>query len=179
MANLTAVPTKEGLEILNSELKSSVTNFVLIGAETHNLSVLDDILAQDSITYEDIEPYVFFNDVVESSYYDEDGVLTFVLIIPVEEDLGSYTYGVGVITNDNKLVSLTATPKIVPIKGIGGSFIVKVAVKGTAGEVVFKSSDYITPVEANELFLQPLIANTNLNIVLQNKLIEKGIILNG
>ena len=176
MANLTAVPTEEGLEILNSELKSSVTNFVLIGAETHDLTVLDDLMSQDTVTYEDIEPYVFYNNLVETSYYDDNGVLTFVLIIPVEEDLGSYTYGVGIITDDNKLVSLTATPKIVPIVGIGGSFVVKVAVKGTVGEVVFKSSDYITPVEAEELFLTPLIANTNLVIALQNKLIDKGII---
>jgi len=176
VANLTAVPTEEGLNILNSELRNKVTNFVLIGSNTHDLTALDELLNQDLITYEDIESYIFFSDVVESSYYDENGVLTFNLIIPVDEDLESYTYGVGIITEDNKLVSLTRTPKIVPIKGIGGAFIVKVAVKGNAGEIVFKKSDYITLTEANELFLRPLVANTNLNVVLQNKLFDKGII---
>lgn len=176
MANLTAVPTQEGLNILNSELRDKVKNFVLIGSDTHDLTALDELLNQDVVTYTEIEPYIFFDDVIESSYYDDDGVLTFNLIIPVDEDLGSYTYGVGIITDDNKLVSLTKTPKIVPIKGIGGAFIVKVAVKGNAGEIVFKKSDYITPAEATELFLRPLVANTNLNITLQNKLIDKGII---
>lgn len=177
MANLTAVPTKEGLEILNSELKQKATNFILIGKQNYNDDELDTLLDSDALTYKDIEPYIFYSSTIESSFYDENGVLTIECIIPVDEDLENYTYAIGIATEDTKeLVTLTKMPKIVPIAGVGGSVIVKVAVKGTAGEIVFKQSEYITINEAQELFLKPVIANTAHLIALQNKLIEKGVI---
>lgn len=176
MANLTAIPTVEGIDILNSELIEQVKEFVLIGSQDHDVQALDELLNQEVLSYEQIKEYVFFKQSIESSYYDDEGVLTFSCMIPIEDDLENYTYAVGIITQDLKLVSLTRTPKIIPIRGIGGAFVVKVAIKGEAGDIVFKNSEYITINEANELFLKPLVANTNMNLTLVNKLIDKEII---
>lgn len=176
MANLTAIPTVEGIEILNSELIEQVKEFVLIGSKDHNVQILEDRLNQEVLSYEQINEYVFYKASIESSYYDDEGVLTFSCMIPVDEDLENYTYAVGIITKDSKLVSLTRTPKIIPIRGIGGAFVVKVAIKGEAGDIVFKKSEYITVNEADELFLKPLVANTNMNLTLVNKLIDKEVI---
>lgn len=178
MANLTAIPTPQGLEILNTELKEKATHFVLVGAKTYQDKKLDAII-EDKVgaTIEDIKPFIFYTDEIETSFYDEDGVLTIVAQIPVEKDLNDYMYGIGVVTADTKeLVAFTDTPKIVPIAGVGGTLNIKIAVRGTAGEIVFKKNDYITVTEAQELFLKPLVANTNLNLALQTKLIEKGVI---
>ena len=180
MANLTAIPTQQGLDILNSELKKTVTRFILIGFETHNNPTLQEVLETDeTLIYDDIKDFIFYESNLESSYYDDKSVLTFNALIPTEQDLGNYVYAVGIITEDNKLVSVAPTPKIALISGMGGTFVIKVAVRGTAGEIVYKHSDYITVAESQDLYLVPIIKNTTLNISMQNILIEKGIITDG
>ena len=178
MANLTAIPTPQGLEILNTELKEKATHFVLVGAKTYQDKKLDGIIKNKvSTTMEDIKTHIFYSDKIESSFYDENGVLTFVMTIPVDKDLNDYMYGVGIVTSDLKeLVAFTDTPKIVPIKGVGGTLSVKVAVRGEAGEIVFKKNEYITTKEFDGLYaptLQSITARLN---KLENYLIKEGVI---
>ncbi len=151
MAVLKAVPTQEGLDILNSELKEKATRFCLIGATSYNNVALENILKKDNITYSNIGKYVFHLDGIESQYFDKDSVLSFQVIVPVETDFKHYMYAVAIITDDNKLVVLTRTPKIVPIKGVGGTFLIKTAVKGVASSIVFKKGEYITLEELEEI----------------------------
>ena len=178
MANLTAIPTPQGLEILNTELKEKATHFVLVGAKTYQDKELDEIIKNRvSTTMEDIKTHIFYSDKIESSFYDENGVLTFVMTIPVDKDLNDYMYGVGIVTSDLKeLVAFTDTPKIVPIKGVGGTLSVKIAVRGEAGEIIFKKNDYITSVELDELYFPALEALTARVNELEKILIDKGVI---
>ena len=93
MANLTAVPTNQGIGILNTELRNQVTKFVLIGATNYTNATLDAILTDtEVVTYADIQGYVFYHGVVETAYFDDEGVLTFELLLPLEEDLQKYTF---------------------------------------------------------------------------------------
>lgn len=180
MANLTAIPTAEGLGILNTELRSEVTEFVLIGADGYEDATLDDLLSDTaSLTYADVQPYVFYTHAIESGYFDDDGVLTFELLLPLEEDLQKYTYGVGLVSVSSALVCVTPTPKIVLIQGVGGTYVVKIAVKGTPGNIVFKNSEYVTPAELlshKQNVLRPVVANATNYFDLTDKLIEKGVI---
>ena len=180
MANLTAVPTQQGIGILNTELRNSVTKFVLIGATNYTDANLDTLLGDtEVITYADIQGHVFYHGTVESAYFDDDGVLTFELLLPLEDDLQKYTYAVGLVSQSNELVSITPTPKIVLISGVGGTFVVKLSLKGSPGEIVFKNSEYVTPAELQnhkENVLRPVVANTTNYFDLTDKLIEKGVI---
>lgn len=180
MANLTAVPTNQGIGILNTELRNQVTKFVLIGATNYKNATLDAILTDtEVVTYTDIQGYVFYHGTVETAYFDDEGVLTFELLLPLEEDLQKYTYAVGLVSTDNQLVSITPTPKIVLISGVGGTFVVKVAVKGSPGVIVFKNSEYVTPAELlnhKQNVLRPVVANATNYFDLTNKLIDKGVI---
>lgn len=180
MANLTAVPTSQGIGILNSELRSGVTKFVLIGDADYNSSALENVLQNpESATYADVQSYIFFTDAVESSYFDDQGVLTFELLLPLEQDLQKYTYAVGLATDTDELVSLTPTPKIVLISGVGGTYVVKIAVKGSPGEIVFKNSEYVTPAELEnhkQNVLRPVVAIATNYFDLTDNLIEKGVI---
>lgn len=180
MANLTAIPTKEGIEILNSGLKEQVGDFVLVGAETYNHEILSNLLENtEEVTYEELRPYVFYRNHCASIYYDEKGVLTFEAEIPLEEDLEKYTFAVGFLAQRDELVCLTPTPKIVPIRGVGGVFVVKVAVRGVAGEIVFQSGVGVTRGELEvyrNMILKPVVEIANAQISLTNQLIQKGVL---
>lgn len=139
---LNGVPTQEGLNILNSQLREQVRNFVLVGCNTHEDENLQEIINNaHTTTYEQIESYIFHRGECESIYYDENSVLTFEIELPISQDLSCYTYGVGLIAEENILLCLTPTPKIMPIRGVGGTFVVKVAIKGNAGEIIFSNNE--------------------------------------
>jgi hypothetical protein len=175
MATLMAVPTKEGLDILNSELSKKATRFCLIGSTSYTNNTLDSLLTRDNLVYSNVDKYVFFLEDIESQYFDENGVLTFQVIVPVETDFKHYMYAVAIITEDNELVVLTKTPKIVPIEGVGGTFVVKTAVKGEVSQMVFKKGEYITWNEAEALFMTPQMANLALMTTIGDKMIQDEI----
>lgn len=154
MDNLIATPNEEGLQILRDELFERIQKFSLI----------------------DENDVAYFSDSVHSTYFDENGVLTVVVIVPKDEHFTNWNKAVRVLSDDDKIIADVATPAIQFVYGVGGEQIIKITVSGEAGTIAFKADEYITPTEAEELFLTPLVANTNLNIVLQNKLIEKGVI---
>jgi len=154
MDNLTATPHKEGLQILKDELFGKIQKF----------SLVDD------------EGAVYYTKNIHSSYFDDEGVLTIIVLVPKDEHFTKWNKAVRVISDDNLIIADVATPAIQFVMGVGGEQVIKLTVSGEAGVINFKADEYITPTEAQDLFLLPLIANTNMNLVLQTKLIEKGII---
>jgi hypothetical protein len=154
MDNLVAIPHTEGLQILKDELFERIQKFSLI---------------DDTDT-------VYYTNTIHSTYFDTDGVLTVVVIVPKAEHFTNWNKAVRVLSDDDLIIADVATPAIQFVMGVGGEQIIKLTVSGEAGVINFKADEYITPTEAQDLFLLPLIANTNMNLVLQNKLIEKGVI---
>lgn len=147
MDAITAIATDHGLDVLNSALKNTATQYQLIGAEAHDAT--DDQLA------------VFYSAEIETSYYDDNGVLTFVIELPVAEDFNRYLYAVQVTDTSDQVVISAPTPKIALATGVGGMLTLKAAVTGEAGEVIFKASDYITESEMTDTWLPPIWAGIN------------------
>ena len=137
---LQAIPTEHGLSILRSAQKQHATKYELVGALTPDATQLS----------------TFHSAEIESSYFDENKVLTFVLILPVETDFKEYLHKITILDSDSKVVIECATPKVALAKGIGGKVSLKATITGEAGEIIFKKSDYITEPEMRELWLPPL-----------------------
>lgn len=142
MSALQAIPTPHGIEILNSELKNTVTQYRLIGALTHDA-------ASNAL-------HSFHTATIETSYYDENGVLTFILNLPIETHFDEYLHRIDVLDSQNQAVIECPTPKIALAKGIGGIVTLKAAISGQAGDVVFKHGEYLTETELLELHLVPI-----------------------
>ncbi|EKZ9001825.1 hypothetical protein RFA51_002945 [Vibrio fluvialis] len=143
MSALQAIPTQHGIDILNSELKNTVTKFRLVGALLHDAPI-------ESL-------YSFHEGHIETSYYDENGVLTFILNLPIEQHFEEYLYQIHVLDSNDQSVIECSTPKIALPKGIGGMVTLKAAMSGEAGQVLFKHSEFVTGTELTELYLAPLL----------------------
>lgn len=184
MAAITAQPTTEGIDILNSDLKVGVKKFALIGASNFTDATIDALVSNSNATYSNLQPYIFAELDCESAIYDENSVLTFHLALPYDIDYGKYIFGIALIygSEAKKVVSIAKTPKVAKIAGVGGSFTFKVAVLGSAGEVVFKVHDFVTTSELEySIDFQNLsiMANARAITELTNILIERGVITNG
>ncbi len=154
MEYLTGVPTEYGIDILKQELYEKIKSFGLIDEEDNR----------------------YFVNGIHSIYFDGSGVLSVIAIVPKEEHFTFWNKSIELLDEDEEVIVSIATPSIQFVKGVGGEIEIKLPVSGEAGEIVFKADEYITINEAQELFLKPVIANTNLVIAMQNKLIEKGVI---
>lgn len=144
MSTLQAIPTQHGIDILNSELKNTVTKYRLIGAITHDAP-------SESL-------HSFYENTIETSYYDDNGVLTFILNLPIEQHFDEYLHQIHVLDSSNQSVIECSTPKVALPKGIGGMVTLKAAISGKAGQVIFKHSEFVTETELNELHLAPIKA---------------------
>jgi len=184
MAAITAQPTTEGIDILNSDLKVGVKKFALIGASNFTDATIDALVSNSNATYSNLQPYIFAELDIESAVYDENGVLTFHLALPYDVDYGKYIFGVALIYDKGakKIVSIAKTPKVAKIAGVGGSFTYKVAVLGSAGKIVFKTHDFVTTSELEysvDFQNLSIMANARAITELTNILIERGVITNG
>ncbi|MDC5855524.1 hypothetical protein [Vibrio europaeus] len=139
MSTLQAIPTQHGIDILNSELKNTVTKYRLIGALTHDAP-------SESLTS-------FYENTIETSYYDDNGVLTFILNLPIERHFDEYLHQIHVLDSNNQSVIECSTPRVALPKGIGGMVTLKAAISGEAGQVIFKHGEFVTETEMNELHL--------------------------
>lgn len=139
MSTLQAIPTQYGIDILNSELKSTVTRYQLVGALIHDAP-------SESL-------YTFHEDTIETSYYDENGVLTFIINLPIEQHFDEYLHRIDVLDANDQTVIKCETPKIALPKGIGGMVTLKAAITGEPGDVVFKHGEYMTETELVEVHL--------------------------
>jgi hypothetical protein len=154
MDNLIAVPHEDGLQLLKDKLFNEITKFSLVDDESN----------------------IYFSADIHSVYFDINGVLTASIIIPKDENFTSFNTAVLLQTADDVTVCIVPTQPIMFVHGIGGEQEVKIAVSGETSQIVFKKDEYITPAEANNIFIIPLIANTAHTLFLQNILIEKGVI---
>lgn len=154
MDNLIAVPHQDGLQLLKDKLFNDITKF----------SLVDD--AQN----------IYFSADIHSIYFDVNGVLTASIIIPKDENFTSFNTAILLQTAQDITVCTVPTQPIMFVFGIGGEQEVKITVSGEASQIVFKKDEYITPSEANNIFIIPLIANTAHTLFLQDKLIEQGVI---
>lgn len=139
MSTLQAIPTQHGIDILNSELNDTVTQYRLVGALTHDAP-------SESL-------YAFHEDTIETSYYDENGVLTFIINLPIEQHFDEYLHCIDVLDANGQTVIECETPKIALPKGIGGMVTLKAAITGEPGDVVFKHGEYMTETELVEVHL--------------------------
>ncbi|PTO70140.1 hypothetical protein [Vibrio splendidus] len=139
MSALQAIPTQHGIDVLNSELKNTVTKYRLIGALTHDAP-------SESL-------YSFYENTIETSYYDDNGVLTFILNLPIEQHFDEYLHQIDVLDSANQAVIECSTPKVALPKGIGGMVTLKASISGEAGEVIFKHGEFVTETELLEVHL--------------------------
>lgn len=154
MAGLMMLPTSDGIELLKENIQENLKYAVLLDSNK-----------------QEIKRYEFF-----SIYYDENGVLTALFEVPVDENLIIPMKYLRVVNSEDVVISEGETPEITFVTGIGGVQTLKFAVSGEAGEIVFKANDYITKVEFDELYLPIVTALTNRVTQLENILIEKGVI---
>ncbi|MFA0446143.1 hypothetical protein AB4516_15665 [Vibrio sp. 10N.222.54.F12] len=133
MSTLQGIPTQHGISILKSNLKQTAKKFQLIGALTHNAPTA-------SLS-------VFHTDTIEASYYDDNGVLTFVFNLPIETHFNEYLYQIKIVDTAGQSIVDCQTPVIALAKGIGGMVTLKAAVSGQAGQVIFKHNQYVTETE--------------------------------
>ena len=145
MDNLTAIATSHGLNVLSSTLKNTAINYALVGATTHNRP------ANEAGTFYEAE--------IETSYFDDNGVLTFVVNLPKDRDFDKYLYSIVIKDNTGQIIIKADTPKVALSTGIGGIVTIKAAVNGAAGEIVFKAHDYITAPELEDLWMNAIYAN--------------------
>ncbi len=143
MNSLHAITTEHGLETLSGELKETVTQYQLIGALTPDA---------DSEAL-----YRFHSDEIEASYFDENGVLSFVLNLPIDMHFDEYLHHIYIMDADGQNVITCETPKIALAKGVGGMVTLKADITGEAGDVVFKHGEFITESELFEVHLPPLL----------------------
>ncbi|CAK1707086.1 hypothetical protein [Vibrio crassostreae] len=148
MSTLQAIPTQHGIDILNSELKNTVTKYRLLGALTHDAP-------SESL-------YSFYENTIETSYYDDNGVLTFILNLPIEHNFDEYLHQIYVLDSSNQSVIECSTPKVALPKGIGGMVTLKAAISGEAGQVIFKHSEFVTETELKERFLNKTLKHARL-----------------
>ncbi len=146
METITAVATSYGLDVLYSELKSQATKYALLGASTHDL--------------DDSDASKFYEATIETSYFDDNGVLTFIVNLPTDKDFEKYLYSIVITDASGQIIIKSPTPKVALAIGIGGMVTIKAAVTGEAGEIVFKAHDYITESELEDLWMNPIYANT-------------------
>ena len=129
MDNLTAVPHEEGIDILKQKLYEKIKKFALV----------------------DDNKKVYFTGNIHSVFFDTNGVLTATLLVPKEEHLTHWNKWVRLVTDDDKIVADVETPPLQFVKGVGGEQVVKITVSGQAGEVIFKTDEYVTTAEIEPL----------------------------
>ncbi len=135
-----AVPTEHGLTILTDELAATATEYVLIGALELGAASLTE----------------FFRDTISASYYDDEGIMTFVVDLPIDTDFGNYLYQINIVDADDITVLEVETPKVSLAKGIGGQVTIKTTITGQPTDIIFKKNDYVTISELVDVHLPPL-----------------------
>jgi len=153
MDGLVALPHEDGIQLLNDKLFNDITKF----------SLVDD------------NSEVYFTADIHSVYFDVNGILTASIIIPKEDNFTSWNSAILLQTADDVTICTVPTEPIKFVTGIGGEQEVKITISGEASTIVFKKDEYITPSEATNIFIIPLIANTSHTLFLQDELIKQGV----
>lgn len=139
MDGLIAIPHEQGLSLLQNELYEKIASFELIDTDNN----------------------VYHADTIHSSYFDNGGILTIIVIIPKENHFTVWNKSVRIKSDDDRIIADVQTPAIQFVTGVGGEQEIKLTVSGEAGEIVFKADEYITDSELNNLYINPI--NIELN----------------
>jgi len=156
---LTALPNDQLISFLNSAMRDSFHHVGLIGADALNSSALINLLKTTAtLTYNDVKRYIFAEFDAEVTYFDDSGVFTAVVDITNEDGYNKHLYGVILMNESKRVATIARTPIIYLSDHTGGQLPIKIPIKGEAGEVVFRSSKYLTVTEAEELYLMPTVS---------------------
>ncbi|GMB93270.1 hypothetical protein NHP200010_09840 [Helicobacter bizzozeronii] len=146
------IPTDKGLEVLNSQFKTSAQTYALVGAPTPMQEELDRLVGRDPDTgqeaytsdleYSAIENHIYHRGAVDVAYYDENKALTF------EINLGNlntdqYLFGCLILGDNNVVLAVIPLPKLILSAEVGGVLTIKFAIKGrNPGELIFLNRDF-------------------------------------
>ncbi|GMT38531.1 hypothetical protein NHP20013_06040 [Helicobacter bizzozeronii] len=146
------IPTDKGLEVLNSQFKTSAQTFALVGAPSPVQEDLDRLVGRDPDTgqeaytsdleYSAIENHIYHRGAVDVAYYDENKALTF------EINLGNlntdqYLFGCLILGDNNAVLAVIPLPKLILSAEVGGVLTIKFAIKGrNPGELIFLNRDF-------------------------------------
>jgi len=161
MANrgLTAIPNAQLLDFLNSKMRDKFNRVGLIGVDGLDDKTLKALLENTAgLTYAKVQKYIFAEYDADATYFDDSGIFTAVVDMTNEDSYDKHLYGVILMSDDKLVATVAKTPIIYLNEQIGGQFPIKIPIKGNAGEVVFRSSKYLTAIEAEELFFLPTIS---------------------
>jgi len=121
---LIGLPTNDGIELLKKKLFNEIKKFRLL----------------------DENEEVYYESEIESLFFDEDGILTAICPIPLQENFTKWNKYIEIASED-VVVARIETPLIQFVRNVGGNFEVKIAVSGEAGEIVYKEKEYLTDAE--------------------------------
>ncbi len=156
---LTALPNDQLISFLNSAMRDKFHHVGLIGAnEINNSALLRLLETTANLTYNDVKNYIFSEFEAEVTYFDDSGVFTAVVDMTNEDGYNKHLYGVILMSDSKQVATVAKTPIIYLNEQIGGQFPIKIPINGEAGEVVFRSSKYLTVTEAEELYLMPTVS---------------------
>jgi hypothetical protein len=156
---LTALPNNQLLDFLNSKMRDKFNKVGLIGVDGLDDKTLKALLENTAgLTYAKVQKYIFAEFDAEVTYFDDSGIFTAVVDMTNEDSYDKHLYGVILMSDDKLVATVAKTPIIYLNEQIGGQFPIKIPIKGNAGEVVFRSSKYLTEVEAEERFLSPVLS---------------------
>ena len=173
---LTALPNQQLLDYLNSQMRGKFDKAVLIGSNSISDNGLKALLEQTAtLTYTKVKNYIFDEMMVESAYYDDAGVFTAIVNLTNEDSYNKHLYAVGLFSEDRIVGTIAKTPIIYLNEQIGGQFPIKIPIKGNEGEVVFRNTEYLPEAEAQERFLEPVVAMWALNSTIQHSILEAEI----
>ena len=156
---LTALPNDALIAYLNGQMRDRFHYVGLIGSDSIDNHTLKQLLENTvGLTYHDVQRFVFAEFEASATYYDDEGVFTAVVDMSNDEGYDTHLYGVILMSDTRQIATVARTPIIYLSEQIGGEFPIKIPIKGEAGEIVYRHSQYLTLTEAEELFLLPSIA---------------------
>lgn len=132
-------------EILDT-IKEQNTKALFIGSSNPNDEILEKELTDPNITLEELKKRTFIETSIRRAYFDEEGCLAFEVNLDYEISSENTIYALAIVSSSS-VFSLSLTPKIKKMQGVGGTFIIKTSIEGNDGEMVFKSDDCISEAE--------------------------------
>jgi len=148
---LQALPTKEALQRLGEVFKEAIKKYGLV----------------------DTNDNVFYTRNILRTYFDDNGVLTVIFEIPVDENIETPAQGYVLLDENGNILVKGEFPTIIQfIKGFGGEIPVKIPISGEPATIVFKADSYITETEFKEIYKLEIRKDIDKKILFHNQDIE-------
>jgi len=158
---LKTFPSPELVAFLKSETREKFNRQLLVGAkDSENRELLSLLNKEKRLNYDALKKFIIDEREVNTTYYDENGVLTASITLDSREK-ESYLYAVVLMSEDRALatISLLAVPFWLDTIS-DGEIIVKLPISGEVGDVVFRNeSGFVSEQEVEDLYLLPLVGS--------------------